>query len=53
MSESVALLIYFEKSFPTVYESSRLDEKQKIQISRKSRGLFDQGETSQNAASAR
>jgi hypothetical protein len=45
-------LVYFEKTFPMVYESSRADENWTIQISRKSSGLSDQVETSQNAGSA-
>jgi hypothetical protein len=52
-SENVAFSIYFEKSFPMVYESSRSDENWPMQISRKSSGLSDQVETSQNAGSAR
>jgi hypothetical protein len=51
MPENVAFLIYFFKSFPTVYESSRSDKNCPMQISRKSSGLSDQVETSQNAAS--
>jgi hypothetical protein len=53
MPENVAFIIYFFKSFPTVYESSRLDKNWPMQISRKSSGkLSDQVETSQkNAAS--
>jgi hypothetical protein len=51
MPENVAFFIYFFKSFPTVYESSRSDKNWPRQISRKSSGLSDQVETSQNAAS--
>jgi hypothetical protein len=51
MSDNVAFLIYFFKSFPTVYESSRSDKNWPTQISRKSSALSDQVETSQNAAS--
>ena len=51
MPENVAFLIYFFKSFPTVYESSRSDKNWPMQISKKSSGLSDQVETSQNAAS--
>jgi hypothetical protein len=45
VAENVAFLIYFFKSFPTVYESSRSDKNWPAQISRKSSGkLSDQVE---------